>query len=175
MKLSSKNNSISLVGNWKYKLDPIKMDVHKLPEKQDQNVGVHRPTVLYNGMINPLLPYGMRGVIWSQGASNAERSYQYRELFRAMIKDWRRAWGQGDFPFLFAQFANYMKVEPQPVENTWAELREAQTMALQLPNTGMAVTIDIGEAKDIHPKNKQDMGKRLALNALATVYGKEIF
>jgi sialate O-acetylesterase len=174
MKLSSSNKSISLVGDWKFKLDPIKMDIHKLPEKQDQNAGVHRPTVLYNGMINPLLPYGIRGVIWSQGASNAERSYQYRELFKAMIKDWRIAWAQGDFPFMFAQFANYMKVEPQPVENAWAELREAQAMALQLPNTGMAVTIDIGEAKDIHPKNKQDMGKRLALNALATVYGKDI-
>ncbi len=174
MKLSSKNNSISLVGNWKYKVDPIKMDVHKLPEKQDQNAGVNRPTVLFNGMINPLLPYGMRGIIWSQGASNADRSYQYRELFKTMIKDWRRAWGQGDFPFLFTQFANYMKEEFQPVENTWAELREAQTMTLKLPNTGMAVTIDIGEAKDIHPKNKQDVGKRLALNALATVYGKEI-
>jgi len=174
MKLSSSKNSISLVGNWKYKIDPVKMDVHELPEKQDQNAGVHRPTVLYNGMINPLLPYGIKGVIWSQGASNAERSHQYRELFKAMIKDWRRAWGQGDFPFLFAQFANYMKVEAQPVENAWAELREAQTMALQLPNTGMAVTIDIGEAKDIHPKNKQDMGKRLALSALATVYEKDI-
>ncbi len=174
MKLSSSKNSISLVGNWKYKLDPIKMDVHKLPEKQDQNAGVHRPTVLYNGMINPLLPYGIRGVIWSQGASNAERSHQYRELFKAMIKDWRRAWGQGDFPFLFTQFANYEKVEPLPVENVWAELREAQTMALHLPNTGMAVTIDIGEAKDIHPKNKQDVGKRLALSALATVYEKDI-
>jgi sialate O-acetylesterase len=174
MKLSSSNKSISLVGDWKFKLDPIKMDIHKLPEKQDQNAGVHRPTVLYNGMINPLLPYGIRGVIWSQGASNAERSYQYRELFKAMIKDWRIAWAQGDFPFMFAQFANYMKVEPQPVENAWAELREAQAMALQLPNTGMAVTIDIGEAKDIHPKNKQDMGKRLALSALATVYGKDI-
>ncbi len=174
MKLSFKKGSISLVGNWKYKIDPNKIDTHKLPEKQDQNAGVNRPTVLFNGMINPLLPYGMRGVIWSQGASNAERAHQYRKLFTAMIKDWRRVWGQGDFPFLFAQFANYEKVELQSVESAWAELREAQAMALQLPNTGMAVTIDIGEAKDIHPKNKQDMGKRLALNALATVYGKDI-
>jgi len=91
-----------------------------------------------------------------------------------MIKDWRNVWGQGDFPFIFVQLANFMKVQPQPVEDSWAELREAQTMALELPNTGMAVTIDIGDALDIHPTNKQDVGKRLALNALGEVYEKDI-
>jgi len=174
MKLSSKKESISLVGNWKYKIDPIKIDVHKLPEKQDQNAGVNRPTVLFNGMINPLLPYGIRGAIWYQGESNVERAYQYRKLFSAMIQDWRNVWDEGNFPFYFVQLANYMKVKPQPADDAWAELREAQTMALELPNTGMAVTIDIGEAKDIHPKNKQEVGRRLALNALAKTYGKDI-
>ena len=173
MKLSSEKESISLVGNWKYKVDPIKLDVTKLPEKQDQNAGVHRPSVLYNGMINPLIPYGIRGAIWYQGESNAERAYQYRTLFKTLIKDWRNVWDQGDFPFLFVQLANFKDIKGQPAEDSWAELREAEAMALQLPNTGMVVTIDIGEAKDIHPKNKQDVGKRLALNALGTVYGKK--
>lgn len=174
MKLSSKKRSISLAGNWKYKIDPIKIDIHKLPEKQDQNAGVNRPTVLFNGMINPLIPYGIKGAIWYQGESNVERASQYRKLFSAMIEDWRNVWGQGNFPFYFVQLANYMKVKPQPADDAWAELREAQTMALKLPNTGMVVTIDIGEAKNIHPKNKQEVGRRLALNALAKTYGKDI-
>lgn len=174
MKLGAGDNSISLVGDWKYIIDPIKFDLKELPEKQDQNTGVNRPTVLYNAMISPLLPYGIKGAIWYQGESNASRAYQYRYLFSSLIKDWRNVWGQGDFPFLFVQLANFMDVKPQPMEDTWAELREAQTMALELPNTGMAVAIDIGDAKDIHPKNKQEVGKRLALNALAKVYGKDI-
>jgi len=125
-------------------------------------------------MIAPLIPYGIRGVIWYQGESNASRAYQYRTLFPAMIRDWRRNWGQGEFPFLFVQLANFMQTSPQPSESAWAELREAQLMTLSLPNTGMAVIIDIGEAADIHPKNKQDVGKRLALWALAKTYGKDI-
>jgi len=174
MKISSKSNSISLAGNWTYKIDPIKIDISKLPEKPDQNSGVNRPSVLYNAMIYPLLPYGIKGVIWYQGESNAERAYQYRGLFSTMIKDWRNDWGQGDFPFYFVQLANFKKIESQPVEDSWAELREAQNMALKLPNTGVAVTIDIGNAKDIHPKNKQDVSKRLALSALAKTYKKDI-
>jgi len=174
MKLTIKDKSISLVGNWKYKIDPIKIEGKAIPKKQDQNTGVNRPTVLYNAMIKPLLPYGIKGAIWYQGESNAERAYQYRNLFSSMIKDWRNVWGQGDFPFIFVQLANFMKVIEQPIEHSWAELREAQTMALELPNTGMAVTIDIGDAIDIHPTNKQDVGKRLALNALAKVYEKDI-
>ncbi len=174
MKLSSKNKSISLVGNWKYKVDPISIDINKLPVKPSLNFSPNRPSVLYNGMINPLLPYGIRGAIWYQGESNAGRALQYRSLFKSLINDWRKAWGQGDFPFIFVQLANFMKRVDKPVDQPWSHLREAQTMALQLPNTGMAVTIDIGNAKDIHPKNKQDVGKRLALNALAKVYGKDI-
>jgi sialate O-acetylesterase len=125
-------------------------------------------------MIAPLIPYSIGGGIWYQGESNAGRAYQYRKLFPAMITNWRKDWGQGDFPFLFVQLANFMAVDPEPVDSAWAELREAQLMTLALPNAGMAVIIDIGEAKDIHPKNKQDVGKRLALWALARTYGRKL-
>jgi sialate O-acetylesterase len=128
---------------------------------------------LYNGMVAPLVPYGIRGAIWYQGEANVDRAYQYRALFQDLIRDWRRAWGQGNFPFLFVQLPNCGGVEPEPAESTWAELREAQTMALRLPNTGMAVAIDIGEADNIHPRNKQDVGHRLALAGLAVAYGQE--
>jgi sialate O-acetylesterase len=123
-------------------------------------------------MIFPLLPFAMRGVIWYQGESNAGRAAQYRDLFQVMIRDWRRAWGQGDFGFYFVQLANYMFRSPQPTEGAWAELREAQAMALALPQTGMAVAIDIGEADDVHPRNKRDVGLRLAFNALHQTYGQ---
>jgi sialate O-acetylesterase len=147
-----------------------------LPPRPEEPIGpghAYSPMGLYNGMIVPILPYGIRGAIWYQGESNAWRAYQYRTLFPAMIKNWRDAWHQGDFSFLFVQLANYDEVNPEPVESDWAELREAQLMTLSVPNTGMAVAIDIGE-KDIHPKNKQDVGKRLALWALAKTYGKNM-
>jgi len=134
----------------------------------------HRPAGLYNAMIAPLVPYALQGAIWYQGESNASRAYQYRELFPAMIEDWRRAWDQGAFPFLFVQLANFRETKAEPEPSDWAELREAQSMTLGLKNTGMAVIIDIGDAKDIHPRNKQDVGKRLALNALANTYGKDV-
>jgi sialate O-acetylesterase len=134
----------------------------------------YSPTGLYNGMIAPLIPYGIRGAIWYQGESNAWRAYQYRRLFPTMIKCWRDKWQQGDFPFLFVQLANYMEVKSEPTESEWAELREAQLMSLSVPNTGMAVIIDVGEANDIHPKNKQDVGSRLALWTLAKTYGKDV-
>jgi sialate O-acetylesterase len=134
----------------------------------------NNPSELYNAMIAPLIPYGIGGAIWYQGESNVGRAYQYRKLLPAMIQNWRDDWGQGDFPFLFVQLANFMAVNPEPVESAWAELREAQLMTLALPKTGMAVIIDIGEANDIHPKNKQDVGKRLALWALAGSYGKKL-
>lgn len=134
------------------------------------------PCGLYNAMIAPLVPYTIRGAIWYQGESNAGRAYQYRDLFPTMIRSWWNAWkdGQPDFAFLFVQLANFMDAKEQPGDSTWAELREAQTMTLEMPNTGMAVIIDIGDAKDIHPKNKQDVGKRLALWALANTYGKNL-
>jgi sialate O-acetylesterase len=135
----------------------------------------HRPSSLYNAMISPLIPYAMKGVIWYQGESNAQRAYQYRDLFPEMIQDWRQQWGGRSFPFLFVQLANFKARTEQPQEKSaWAELREAQLMALSLKNTGMAVAIDIGSGENIHPKNKQDVGKRLALNALANTYRKRV-
>ena len=132
----------------------------------------HKPSSLFNAMVAPLLPYAIRGTIWYQGENNASRGqgYLYRRLFRSMIEDWRREWGIGKFPFLFVQLANYGRV---PEDSTWPELREAQAMALGLANTGMAVTIDIGNPTDIHPRNKQDVGLRLALAARAIAYGEQ--
>jgi sialate O-acetylesterase len=128
------------------------------------------PAGLYNGMIAPLTPYAIRGAIWYQGESNASEAhaYKYRRLFADMIEDWRNRWGEGDFPFLFVQLANYKS------NQWWPVLRESQTETLRLRNTGMAVTIDIGESTDIHPKNKQDVGKRLALAALHIAYGTSL-
>lgn len=131
-------------------------------------------TYLWNGMVYPLVPYAIKGVIWYQGESNAGRAMQYRTLFPAMIKAWRQAWGQGDFPFIFVQLANFHARTQEPVQSGWAELREAQLMTLSLPNTGMAVIIDIGDAGNIHPKNKQDVGRRLELIALRLAYGKDL-
>lgn len=133
------------------------------------------PTYLYNGMIAPLAPYAIRGVIWYQGESNVGRAREYRKLFPAMIRNWRRAWRQGDFPFLFVQLANILEVQKQPdLPSGWAELREAQTMSLSVPDTAMVVIIDIGDAVDIHPRNKQEVGWRLAQAALGTVYGRSV-
>ncbi len=145
-------------------------DFPKLP--RDPRRHPWRPSGLYNAMIAPLIPYAIQGAIWYQGESNAQRAYQYRELFPAMIKDWREQWGQGDFPFLFVQLANFEY--NRPPETAWPELREAQLKTLSLPNTGMAVTIDIGDPNDIHPRNKQDVGKRLALAAMKIAYGKDV-
>ncbi len=137
--------------------------------------GQHRPANLYNGVLKPIIGYGIRGAIWYQGESNAGRAYQYRSLFPLMIRSWRDEWGQGDFPFYWVQLADFRDEQPEPQESDWAELREAQTMTMsKLPNTGEAVIIDIGEGRDIHPRNKQDVGRRLARWALAKDYGIEV-
>jgi len=141
---------------------------------QDPTLSSHRPSNLYNGMIAPLVPMRICGAIWYQGESNAGRAQQYGTIFPAMIVDWRRHWGQGDFPFLFVQLANFRQRAEQPGDSAWAELREAQLKTLDLPNTGMAVIIDIGEAGDIHPKNKQDVGKRLALAARSVAHNERL-
>jgi sialate O-acetylesterase len=134
--------------------------------------GNFRPGNIYNGVLKPTIGYGIRGAIWYQGESNAGRAYQYRDLFPLMIKSWRDEWGQGDFSFYWVQLADFLGESPEPRESAWAELREAQTMTIKrLPKTGEAVIIDAGEAKDIHPKNKQDVAKRLARWALAKDYG----
>jgi len=130
---------------------------------------------LYNAMIHPLIPYGIRGAIWYQGESNAGVAWHYRTLFPAMIKDWREEWKEGDFPFLFVQLAPFMPINHEPMDSQWAELRDAQlhTM-LTVPNTGMAVITDVGDEKDIHPKRKQPVGQRLALAARALGLGEKI-
>jgi sialate O-acetylesterase len=137
--------------------------------------GQYRPANLYNARIAPLLPYGIRGVIWYQGESNVARAYAYDDLFPLMITSWREAWGQGDFPFLFVQLADFMQEQPEPSDSGWAELRATQTVTLdKVPHTGQAVIIDLGEANDIHPRNKQDVAKRLARLALAKAYKQKI-
>jgi sialate O-acetylesterase len=137
--------------------------------------GNHRPANLYHGRVEPVMPYAIRGVIWYQGESNAGRAYQYRDMFPLMIQSWRDDWKQGDFPFYFVQLADFMNEKSKPEDSAWAELREAQTIALdKLPKTGQAVIIDLGEAADIHPREKQNVGRRLARLALANDYGKSI-
>ncbi|OHB50573.1 MAG: hypothetical protein A2Y10_10235 [Planctomycetes bacterium GWF2_41_51] len=129
-------------------------------------------SLLFNGMIASVIPYGIKGVIWYQGESNTDRSYQYRKLFPTLIADWRAQWHQGDFAFLFVQIASF-DISPYDMKkDSWAELRDAQLLTVKkMSNTGMAVIIDIGEANNIHPKNKQEVGRRLSLWALAKTYG----
>jgi sialate O-acetylesterase len=145
------------------------------PQPQDpegQMRGNSRPGNIYNGVLKPTIGYGIRGVIWYQGESNAGRAFQYRDLFPLMIQSWREEWGQGNFPFYWVQLADFLRESSEPRDSAWAELREAQTMTLsRLPFTGQAVIIDIGEGRDIHPKNKRDVALRLARWALARDYG----
>ena len=159
-----------LRGAWKYKAEL------ELPQMEFLNPPgtAGSPCGLYNGMIAPLRQFPIRGAIWYQGESNSGAAIKYRTVFPALIKDWRAKWNQPEMPFLFVQLANFMARADQPTESCWAELREAQLMTLALPKTGMAVTIDIGDAVDIHPKDKQDVGKRLELAALAQAYGQDV-
>ena len=166
---------IPLAGAWRCRIEQDFGVVPKTAEPaspRDQNI----PTTLFNGMVAPLIPYALRGAIWYQGESNAGDAARYRTLFPALIRDWRRHWGSGEFPFLFVQLANYVSTgSTADYEDTaWPRLREAQGLARALPNTGMAVIIDIGEAHDIHPRNKKDVGLRLALLALAQTYGQPV-
>ena len=140
----------------------------------DFRKGQHRPANLFNGVLNPTIGYGIRGVIWYQGESNSGRAYQYRSLFPLMITTWRNLWQQGDFPFYWAQLADFMEEVREPSGSAWAELREAQSMALSLPNTGEAVIIDVGEGRDIHPRDKTTVANRLVRLALANDYGYQI-
>jgi sialate O-acetylesterase len=174
----AKEGFAKVLDKWKADSEKAKAENKPVPKKpnapQDPATSSWKPSGLYNGMIAGLVPYGIQGAIWYQGESNAGRSYQYRKLFPAMIQDWRKNWGQGDFSFFWVQLANFMARKTEPAESGWAELREAQQMTLSLPKTGTGLAIDIGDAKDIHPRNKQDVGKRLALNALAVTYGKDV-
>jgi sialate O-acetylesterase len=146
-----------------------------LPKSPVQPNNPNQGTVLYNGMIAPLVPYAIKGAIWYQGESNAGRAYQYRTLFPAMIQSWRQAWKQGDFPFLFVQLAPFERIGLAPQESAWAELREAQLLtSLRCPHTAMAVITDAGDPVDIHPKAKEPAGARLALAARAVAYGEKV-
>ncbi len=135
---------------------------------------VRPPAGLFNGMIMPIVPYAIRGTIWYQGEGNAGRAYQYRQLLPILIRSWRRHWQRGDFPFLIVQLPNFRPYKSEPGESDWAELREAQLMSLAVPQTGLAISIDLGEADDVHPKDKTEIGNRLAAWALGTTYGRDL-
>jgi sialate O-acetylesterase len=157
-----------LAGLWKIGLGLVTVN----PDARKNQV----PTMLYNKMVHPLLPFPVAGFLWYQGESNAdvEGAFVYRDLFTAMITDWRTRWGRGDLPFLWVQLANYMAAADEPGDSSWAMLRESQSAALALPRTAQAVIVDIGEADDIHPRNKQEVGRRLALAARKVAYGEDL-
>ena len=159
--------TIDLKGEWQYRLGA------RMEPLASQTFIRWKPLGLYNAMTAPLINYAIKGVVWYQGESNADRPVEYRKLLPALIRDWRSKWGQGDFPFLIVQLPNFMEAKDQPSESNWALLREAQLRTLSLPRTGLAVTIDIGEWNDIHPLDKKDVGKRLALAAQRVAYGDE--
>jgi sialate O-acetylesterase len=164
---------------WKEAAAKAKADGKPAPnrpqQQQSPDKSSHAPSGLYNGMIAPLVPYAIAGAIWYQGESNAGAAYEYRTLFPTMIKDWRKQFRQGDFPFLFVQLAPFMKIVKEPSDSAWAELRDAQLYTTKVsPKTGMAVITDVGEENDIHPKKKEPVGARLALAARAIAYGEKI-
>ena len=158
----------SLAGKWKQRVSAVHESAGFTPNQT--------PTYLYNKMIHPIIDFPIKGALWYQGESNANEAgaFVYRDLFKTMITDWRKLWGIGDFPFLYVQLANFMAPDPEPVESSWAVLRESQSAALDLNNVGEAVIIDIGEAEDIHPTNKQDVGLRLSLAARKIAYGEDL-
>ena len=164
------NTNVSLEGPWHCQ---VGASLAKAP--LPLRFGYRNPTVLFNGMIAPLAPLRLRGVAWYQGEYNVERAFRYRTLLPALIREWRGLFQDEQLPFLVVSLANYKERKAEPSEHPWAELREAQALTVRAtPNTGLAVTIDIGEAGDIHPKNKQEVGRRLALAAEAIAYGKPV-
>jgi len=160
------------VATWKEAAAKAKAAKKTAPRApQNWLTGNARPGNIFAGVVHPTLGYGIRGVIWYQGESNAGRAYEHAELFPFLIEQWRKEWGQGDFPFYWVQLADFMAEKPAPGDSAWAELRETQTKTLKVPNTGQAVIIDLGEGKDIHPKNKHDVAARLVRWALVKDYG----
>jgi sialate O-acetylesterase len=168
MYLTQNGKKVSLEGLWTYSNDKVEP---LLPKVEYYN---WKPGFMFNAMIAPLTNYAVKGAIWYQGESNAGRPEEYRELFGTMISNWRTRWGIGDFTFLFVQLANFMERKDLQPDSNWAQLREAQTKTLELPNTGMATIIDIGEAEDIHPRNKKDVGDRLWLQARKVAFGENL-
>jgi sialate O-acetylesterase len=166
--------AVSLAGTWRYAVEQD-WGAPNTPADGWCEGNPNSPYTLFNSRLHPLIPYGIRGVIWYQGESNAEESGVYRRLLPIMIADWRRAWGEGDFPFIQVQLANFMNAKEAPAPSDWALLREAQLVTTRaVPNCGMAVAIDVGDATDIHPQNKQPVGERLASWALCETYGKHV-
>jgi sialate O-acetylesterase len=163
--------ALPLAGPWRYR---VALDLADHPPRPRDPDDPGQPAVLAQGMIAPLVPYAIKGAIWYQGEANVPRAERYRTLLPLLIDDWRAWWGQGRFPFLLVQLANFTAPLPEPAESDWAELREAQAQALAKPRTGMAVAIDLGEAGDIHPRDKQEVGRRLALSALDVPYGRDV-
>jgi sialate O-acetylesterase len=162
--------AVALAGPWRYRVEHNFGVIQGTAGEPTPIPNQNSPYVLFDNMIAPLVPCAMRGVIWYQGESNTqspENARLYRMSFPRLIRDWRRVWGGQDFPFLFVQLANYLPITPGGQPSGWPELREAQLRTLAEPNTGMAVTIDIGDPGDVHPKNKQEVGRRLALPALS--------
>jgi sialate O-acetylesterase len=157
-----------------YRKDKTKKNPNQANNSNEFCVVSNQPAGLFNGAIHPLIPYAIKGVIWYQGEGNTPEPNRYLKLFPAMIQGWRKAWGQGNFPFIYVQLANYDKRLPEPSQSDWAELRESQMLAQKTPNTAMITAIDIGEEANIHPINKQEVGRRLALAAQAMVYGKKV-
>lgn len=175
----SDNGPIALAGEWRYRTDMTKSEFPPRPVEPQEPAVVgaqfSSPAAMYNGMLNPLVPYGLRGAIWYQGESNAGEAQAYRALLPLLIQGWRDAWGKPDMPFGIVQLANFMKPAEQPTDTAWAQLRDAQLHTFKtVDHTGLAVIIDIGDALDIHPKNKQEVGRRLALWALSQVYGQDV-
>ncbi len=165
-------DTIDLKGYWQYKVGEV-----FVPQAGGFGGGIsaqNQPTALYNAMVAPLINYTIKGMVWYQGESNAGRPQEYGALQKALIADWRNKWKEGDIPFLYVQLPNYMEVNYLPEESNWAFMREAQLNALSVPNTGMAVAIDLGEWNDIHPDNKKSVGDRLALAAEKIAYGEDI-
>ena len=164
---------VPLAGGWKYLQGKSLNEMAPAPASLNNNPNV--PTVLYNAMISPLVPFGIKGALWYQGESNADRAEQYQRLLPSLIRDWRGRFGSGDFPFYIVQLAGFMAPDEQPRNDDWPRLREAQNIAAQtVGKSDVALAIDIGEQNDIHPRNKQDVGLRLALQALAKDYGQKV-
>ena len=162
---------IPLAGVWKWHRG---IELTEVPPRPIAANSAMRLAGLYNGMIHPIAPFGLKGVIWYQGESNAPRAAQYRTLFPAMISNWRAAWRRPELPFIFVQLPEFLPAEADPVDSSWAELREAQAMALRLPHTGMAITLGLGNPADIHPTNKQDVAKRLLRAACSVAYSEDV-
>ncbi|VXB18929.1 conserved hypothetical protein [Flavobacterium sp. 9R] len=164
LKLTFNDSEIKIDGAWKFNVVQVKIAIS--PNSF--------PSLLYNAMVNPLIPYAFQGVLWYQGEANVWRAHQYKKAFPLLIQDWRTQWGQGDFPFYYVQLSTFDEFGGNSNKGSrWAELREAQSETLHIKNTGMAVTTDIGNAKDIHPTNKKDVGLRLAAIALNNLYGQK--